>query len=328
MKFKVFDTLLLGFFGAILIISSYFLFAESKEEAVVETRIIGQVEKSSNGVKKKQLTSINWLAVEQGSALIEDDYIFTGENSTVTLRFIDNNSITLTPNSLVHLKDFRDFPKVRLESGQIHAKTKNKFEIELDGKNQKILANGGEIILMKKKSEYNLQVTSGKVFFSDGKESKTIQANQRLNYNNGSIRLVKNDFRIKRILIEERDILVYWEDTDGAKGPYSVQFLRDDLNTVVKELSTSKSFILSEDDKNFSFIKVTNMNNLKSTPPRKVIRTTTHGESKLVKNDNKTKARIDTEESFIQTFKKSILQPLEKIFENDEKRRIIKREHE
>jgi len=327
MKFKVFDTLLLGFFGAILILSSYFLFAERSHETIVETKIIGEVEKSSNSVKKKQLNAINWLEVDKGNALIEDDYIFTGDNSTANLKFIDNNRITLSPNSLVHLKNFKDFPKLRLESGQIHAKTDDKLEIDLDGKNQRIIANGGEIILMKKNSAFNLQVTSGDVVFRDGKKSKKIQANQSLQINDASLKLEKNNFRIKRILIEDKDILVYWEDSADVKGHYSVLFLRDDLNTVIRELSTSKSYIISEDDKSFSFIKVVNMNNMKSTPPRRVIRTLSHDENRLANTAEMNKGENDSKESLIETFKDFILMPLREILDNDKKREVLKRKH-
>ena len=303
MKFKVFDTLLLGFFGAILILSSYFLFAERSHETIVETKIIGEVEKSSNSVKKKQLNAINWLEVDK----------FGQGDFKVRSSIQGRDEIGLLGSSFNAMAD-------KIEKLVDEVKT---YNTQLE----EIVANGGEIILMKKNSAFNLQVTSGDVVFRDGKKSKKIQANQNLQINDASLKLEKNNFRIKRILIEDKDILVYWEDSADVKGHYSVLFLRDDLNTVVRELSTSKSYIISEDDKSFSFIKVVNMNNMKSTPPRRVIRTLSHDENRLANTAEMNKGENDSKESLTETFKDFILMPLREILDNDKKREVLKRKH-
>ena len=69
------------------------------------------------------------------------------------------------------------------------------------------------------------------------------------------------------------------------------------------------------------------MNNMKSTPPRRVIRTLSHDENRLANTAEMNKGENDSKESLTETFKDFILMPLREILDNDKKREVLKRKH-
>lgn len=130
---------LLGYF-------TYPMFVEMSQPT--SASFIGYAYKSKGDIRIRQGNSINWVNIGEKDPVYSDTYIFTGKNSSAKFIFLDESTLRLGENSLIHLNFVIPESKIKKRKSD-DPKAKEK-----DGKAQTANAKTAEAPTEKIKMEF------------------------------------------------------------------------------------------------------------------------------------------------------------------------------
>lgn len=122
-------------------------------DATKDLQAVGSVESRQNDVRRRFKVEFGWSNLSQKSTVYQGDTIFTGNNSSTTIRTAKGDEITVAPNSLVVINTKGENISIEIEFGSIEGQIKSNDKIfissqntitELNGKNSKVRIDAGE----------------------------------------------------------------------------------------------------------------------------------------------------------------------------------------
>ncbi|MCB0377241.1 MAG: FecR domain-containing protein [Bdellovibrionales bacterium] len=107
---------------------------------------IGHFAKLQNQVKRKFDQSLVWHRADANSDVFENDWIFTGSSSTVTIALDDGGEINLDPDSMIILSRKNGTLQLNLQHGSFLANVEKEstFKVIRNGQTEDISTKGGK----------------------------------------------------------------------------------------------------------------------------------------------------------------------------------------
>ncbi len=167
MNFKMFkktDRRIISTSVLLFLISISLLWQDAWIYRLVQTREInleqiGDVVKTKNDVRRRFEVALSWLPIQNKSPIYQGDSIFTGPDSSVSIKTLTGEILTIKPNSFVVINQQRGSLNLNIGFGSIEgqfAKNKkflissnnNSTELNSDGGRVNIDAGGGSKLLL------------------------------------------------------------------------------------------------------------------------------------------------------------------------------------
>ena len=202
---------LLFLLGSVGVLSKNYIFQGSNSG---DNTQIGFVSKMKNNVRRKFDSGMIWHDTREKEILFENDWVYTGENSVVTIAFDDGGELTLDPNSLVVLTRNRGKMKLELQHGSFIADLKEGSEVTVakSGKTEVITTKNQKVAV----SEKNIQVSPAPIAKKEKPEVEDEFEGLTITVEDSSIQLKqpKND---SLILVQSTvaDVSFEWTATEG-----------------------------------------------------------------------------------------------------------------
>lgn len=118
-------------FGALLVREDLLLSLLQKR---TEASSIGQILVAQNDVRRRHIQSLAWYNIRARELVYENDSIFTGSDSTISLNLNNDQTLDLEPNSLVVLRTRGNDTVLELQLGSIMTRSTPEAPIQiLDG---------------------------------------------------------------------------------------------------------------------------------------------------------------------------------------------------
>jgi hypothetical protein len=166
---KRFD-ILLGFVGLLLVVAGFYQLYIPREMKVGSG--IGLLEIIENTVKTRDGSHLFWVTPLQGSAVKDNQLIFTARGARAQVGLNDGNVIQVNESSLVKIKA----QNLEFIEGEVKAKLSGKdLEIHTKGKKLTLKSSDAEVSLYQTGENTIIGVNSGDVDIHDGQ--KTLKAN-------------------------------------------------------------------------------------------------------------------------------------------------------
>lgn len=208
MKIAHLDKLLIGFFGIFLIIGLYFLlFQESeKPKQISPSKKIGEISEIKNNVKKKNSFSLIWHESSKGDPIVENDFIFTGDDSEVQIMLINGNIINISNNSMIHFLNYQDFPSINLKKGELASNGESPIKINFPESKKEIFSKGSNFKVSQGTKNIELSVFKGNVLFNN---SQKINQGNKLILKDGKKQIAKISLYIKKVEHNKETSTIY-----------------------------------------------------------------------------------------------------------------------
>ena len=162
--------LLLGLLGFLLIVvSSYQLISSSRHHTGSGIALLEMIEQT---VKTRQGHDLFWTTPSQGSAIEDNQLIFTAQGSLAKISFRDGNTIEVNENSLIRI----NAKTLNLVKGEVTTKLNGQpLEITVGNKTLTLNSDQAEVAIQQAGSKTLIGVVSGTVDVTD-ESKKTFNA--------------------------------------------------------------------------------------------------------------------------------------------------------
>jgi hypothetical protein len=185
------DILILAISAAIFIFSSYLLYDDSllfQQKITSEFEEIGFISQKVKDVRRKNSTNFMWLPIRENDKVYQHDSLFTGDDSTAQITFLDGTKIDISSNSLVDLNIEEEQMNLNLKFGnfvgQIAPNTTLNLKTGQDTvqlTSEKKTGAATKVELKKQLGgEVKVKVIEGKVNISKDQVIKALNINERL----------------------------------------------------------------------------------------------------------------------------------------------------
>jgi hypothetical protein len=205
---------------------------DPSEKVAVATKVI-------NDVKYKSLNQLSWFTINQEDFFIDGDKIFTGKNSQVMLKTLDQNKIDINENSLVKIRK----GVLSLNKGKVTAFLEKNLILYINGKKLTVRPSEKSVISIQKiKGKGDIiAVSQGVVTVEYGGKKIRLENNQksRISKNNVLMRTDLKRIKLRNKLYEDRfhcdeDMIRFeWESEVHAQSYkltlYSDSFLKQKI---------------------------------------------------------------------------------------------------
>ena len=218
--------ILLGVIGLFLVVAGLYQLYLPKDSA--NSVGIGLIEMIENTVKTRDGGHLFWMTPGQGSAVKDNQLIFTARGSRARIDLNDGNVIQVNESSLIKVK------KTNLEfiEGEVKAKLAGKdLEIQTKGKIITLKSADAEVSLYQTGENTIIGVNAGNVDILDGKKTITANSDKLVEVQNKEL-VLKNKLTIDPIPSNHKILYTQNNSFDIQFGKYEGEIL----------LSTDPSF--------------------------------------------------------------------------------------
>lgn len=165
--------------------------------------VIAKVESTSRTAKRRIPTGFEFQDLKQSDGLGNGDYIFSGDGSSVLLKFNNGPRIMLGENSLIVLREIDGTPELRVENGAFSGSFQDSDTVEVMTKKDIVILNGD------KDATFSVAFLPGV-----GLQIASFDHEVKIEYN-GKKMAIKNQ---KATVSKDRGIEVSSGDTSGNKS--------------------------------------------------------------------------------------------------------------
>tara|TARA_B110001454_G_scaffold219202_1_gene252047 strand:+ start:142902 stop:144791 length:1890 start_codon:yes stop_codon:yes gene_type:complete len=204
-----------------------FLWSRSLVQTVTNagSEQLAQVTSTSDDARKKFSSSLQWLPIETGDWLLDGDTVRTSERSEIEIRFLDNRSIKVDPNSTFVIQKSKDEISLDLKEGSVFIDAKNTADTKptnlvLVAENKRLDLSGSKTQISKDKNskgDIKVNVLEGKSQIRDEKGNvKDLTSGQAVSLNKGGMR-VQEEIKIISPSIKkdsDKTTLIYYIDPE------------------------------------------------------------------------------------------------------------------
>lgn len=138
-------------------------FISNFQENLAQKDEMGHITTINKDVRIKMLTDNNWSTPSNGSLVFNKQMVFTGPNSTTTIKLTDKSTIELGPESLILLTQKGNQKVLEIKKGEIKGSFKN-VSLLHEGKLVKLNSASSQIRVKKKKLEFIHKDKKARVF--------------------------------------------------------------------------------------------------------------------------------------------------------------------
>src|SRR5690554_1971888 len=158
--------LLMGLIGLILVVaSSYQLISSHRQQGESGIALLEMIDQT---VKTRQGTDLFWTTPSQGSAIQDNQLVFTAQKSAARVSFKDGNVIDINENSLVRIKS----SNLNLVKGELTTKLAgNDLEIQVGDQTLKLRSDQAQVAIQKAGDKTLIGVVSGEVNVIDQEQN-------------------------------------------------------------------------------------------------------------------------------------------------------------
>ncbi len=244
------DFLLIGFFAIALGIGAYLLI--DKRSGIVEKNNtpIAEVTNSNNDTRGKEDGEINWSSISTGNKLVKGSYVYTGYNSSISLKFINNSILALTGNTVIQIFD----PTfISLEKGELIGEFFNlKIKSSSLGKN---ITVSGKVKIVRTENYVRVKgLDKDSSIKVDGKEVK-LKYLEEVEITKNLVQKISNYIVIESPEnSEELDIgkKILWRSSNDQITKYKIEFSKDEsfrdnnltiVNSIVTNFEITNDFL-------------------------------------------------------------------------------------
>lgn len=142
---------------------------------------IGRVLELNNNAKRKAGTSLVWHEAKTGSVVYQEDWIFTGSESSLVLSLDDGSRIELQSDSIIVLRDINGLLDVDLTHGHLIADLKQKTNLSVSSNGSKTTysATEGKFKLNNTLKNQNVDIIRGDLQLAHQDKPSSALANQK-----------------------------------------------------------------------------------------------------------------------------------------------------
>lgn len=163
MTAKRIDRLLLGLGALLVLISSYQLFFGRIGEA--EGLKLGTLTSTLSVVKTKSALALDWRDASSGADLSENQLIYTDNESSAVVKFLEGHNLEIGENSLVRLRILGKEHGMVLSKGFIRARLEGDkpIKVQMNGADYLVSGKGADIQINIQDEKGEIGVLSGEV---------------------------------------------------------------------------------------------------------------------------------------------------------------------
>lgn len=198
MRLKQYDDLIIAIMCLTAIGSLYMLygarfFSQNKSNEIKIASIVEQIKT----VKRKKDFYQSWVDVNPGDSLSPNDEIYTHEQSSAKINFVNGPQISLYENSLLRIKTISKDNSLTLDRGNLTAKLTEKspkLDLMMNGKKYSFESKNANIQIEQGSTENRFMLLDGKAKLNIGEKSENLESNQILVQNKKT-----GDLKIKQL---------------------------------------------------------------------------------------------------------------------------------
>lgn len=330
MQLSVVDKIIIGIFSIILIVSIYFLSnSESVSTSIKEAISIGTLGSPINDVKKRRDGNINWFHVSEGDSVVENDFVFTGNQSNVTLNFNNGNSVSIEENSLVHLVNYENYPTLSVSNGTFQAKAKEKIEINIRNNDKKVSAENAYFQLSRNKENYEINVFEGEITLNSNGSSQKLKRGQTLQIDEEGHKVIRRSIRLKEAELKDGKINLKWI-SQRKNAPFIITLARGSKFKEVKTIEASTNEVIFDYDEYYSYFKIESKKNSEISSSVFPIISTTKFNSNYkisnlatrdaqISNSRKIARKSNKNGDLLDVLKRTFIEPIQNLIRNTKK---------
>ncbi len=204
-----------------------FLWSRSLVKTVTNTgsEQLAQVTSTSEDAHKKFASSLQWLPIETGDWLLDGDTVRTSSRSEIEIRFLDNRSIKVDPNSTFVIQKSKDEISLDLKEGSVFVDAKNTADAKptnlvLVAENKRLDLSGAKAQISKDKNskgDVKVNVIEGKSQIRDEKGNvKDLTSGQAVSLTKNGMQVQEEIKIISPSIKKESDktTLIYYIDPE------------------------------------------------------------------------------------------------------------------
>lgn len=194
------DQFLLALGLILIFISSYqlFLWRVDGEKVGFNLAIL---EEARSVVKVKSFSALDWKDAYSGSGVADNQLIYTDEDSSVNVKFLQGHNITISENSLVRIKT----SGMNVERGLIRARLQKDqpMVINVQGSELKLTGENADIQITTQGDKTEIGVISGEVSVDKAGQVENIDQTQSLKVSSTELEKQKVAFALSAPLQDE-----------------------------------------------------------------------------------------------------------------------------
>ncbi|MCO4795277.1 MAG: FecR domain-containing protein [Bacteriovoracaceae bacterium] len=191
------------------------------------------VRKSNNTVKKKSAMNLGWADTWESEALFSDDQVFTFENSSADLEFLNGANIEVSEKTLFKIQMDKGVLNLDLAEGIIFARISKKsgpLLINIKNRQFKLESTSATVQLKRTENISEVVVVEGKATISNQESSIEARENQKLELT--SSRLLSETPLLEveeEVVIEsEEEVITEFGDWDKYTGGVKIELRKPD----------------------------------------------------------------------------------------------------
>ncbi len=246
MKLKKIEkmTLSISLVGAALSAAGLGLYSRYSETLdTPPERIIGEVLDVRSWVKRKTPGSAIWMDATEGQSLALGDNVWTGTDSTLQIRFLDQTKLRLGPNSFVHLGERDNQVNINLASGSIELESnRNQAYILSNAKGSAQIKTNRDDTKMRytasEMGESSIEIRKGSANVTIGSQTLESNAQTPLILNGESlVKAVRNSYLLKpaegQIVVKDSKDRVDFAWKNRSQTPATLEISKDPAFTKI-----------------------------------------------------------------------------------------------
>lgn len=171
---------------ALLLISWSFLLLYSRTSGPREGMIIGQMIESNLQVRSRLAKSLTWKDIIGKTGLVDDQYIFTGDEAFAKIKLNSGSEVTIGEKTLIRLTT-TGRENLQVEQGIVRLKLAEDkpVEVDIDGKTVSISGRGAEIVMNIQEKGSQIGVSSGSAQVKMNEQTQTLTSKELVQISEG-----------------------------------------------------------------------------------------------------------------------------------------------
>jgi hypothetical protein len=143
-------------------------------------KVIAKVSRTDNDIRRRTLKEIAWYSLNEGEDIFENDMVFSGRDSSASVKFTDGSNFEIDQNSLVIFRSKNGKAEISLKYGKFEGQIAagQTMNILVGGKSRTISSDGNSKIVIEKGATgaTEMRVLSGSLSI----DNKIVNTNQKL----------------------------------------------------------------------------------------------------------------------------------------------------
>lgn len=212
--------------GVLVFISSYQLFFLPLTTTTGGVSL-GTLIQTESVVKIKQNSALDWRDAYSGTDILEQQLIFTDEDSSAEIKFQEGNKLSIDENSLIRMSALKNGAGVDLQKGLVraHVEGGRPLIVEVNGSELKLTGKNADVQIHLEENGGEIGVLGGEISVEKNGKIETIDKTTALKVSGDTLEKKKISLALARPLANEifytltnqQEIILDWSPDVAAK---------------------------------------------------------------------------------------------------------------